>query len=69
RRSGSSTILGAKRHHTSLAHIAKQLQNDEKIFVLEYLNNCFEQAKAQLSQVFEKNDLEKFVKELQQKTN
>lgn len=40
-----------------------------KKFVLEYLNNCFEQAKAQLSQVFEKNELEKFVKELQHNTN
>ncbi|AHH46000.1 hypothetical protein X557_02535 [Francisella tularensis subsp. holarctica PHIT-FT049] len=66
---GSSNILVAKRLQKSLAHIAKQLQNDEKKFVLEYLNNCFEQAKAQLSQVFEKNELEKFVKELQHNTN
>ncbi|APC92030.1 MULTISPECIES: DUF2254 domain-containing protein [Francisella] len=66
---GSSNILVAKRLQKSLAHVAKQLKNDDEKFVLEYSKNCFEQASAQLSQHFEKNELEKFVKDLQYNRN
>ncbi|AEB28310.1 DUF2254 family protein [Francisella hispaniensis] len=66
---GSSNILVVKRLQKSLMHIAKQLKNDDEKFVLEYSRNCFEQAILELTQNFEKNELEKFVKDLQYNSN